>query len=297
MCKRQRVTFHSWSCCIIKKSTRILACSSHSRVFHCQMFQLQKNKIYRGYTPRLFFFFSFLFTRWIMNQSWTRVHKLNSARLASCLLRHWVRSGLSPAKWLFSHTSALHRTLDMQVPISPQWSLPAPMMDTIWDITNLLGVTSIRVPPPPCFPLPFQLFTTASPHADHSSEVVTVGGVLGGVCVFVLRVWMCVWLCGWGSVCVSGKNTGRMVAHDAFASASEEEVSAALFTVGEPEIISVIRVIDTVSHSGEGRGRHSGGLKGKNCTAGHLQADSYKPYQLHLNTGPGFGFLNSISWG
>lgn len=38
-------------------------------------------------------------------------------------------------------------------------------------------------------------FSPSSLHADHSSEVVTVGGVLGGVCVIVLSVWMC----GWGS--------------------------------------------------------------------------------------------------
>lgn len=66
-------------------------------------------------------------------------------------------------------------------------------------------------------------------------------GVGGGLCVH-----MC--------VCVpEKKREGGWCAQDAFASASGEKVSAALFTVGEPERISVISVIDTVSHTGEGR--------------------------------------------
>lgn len=103
----------------------------------------------------------------------------------------WLR----PSKMtVFPHLGPLNT----QVPISLPWTNRIPLV-MIWNITNLLRVKSNRVSPLLGLHLPSHSFTTTSPHADHSSEVVIVGGVLGGECVCVcfdcLNVWVGVCLC------------------------------------------------------------------------------------------------------
>lgn len=89
----------------------------------------------------------------------------------------WLR----PSKMtVFPHLGPLNT----QVPISLPWTNRIPLV-MIWNITNLLRVKSNRVSPLLGLHLPSHSFTTTSPHADHSSEVVIVGGVLGGECVCV----------------------------------------------------------------------------------------------------------------
>lgn len=89
----------------------------------------------------------------------------------------WLR----PSKMtVFPHLGPLNT----QVPISLPWTNRIPLV-MIWNITNLLRVKSNRVSPLLGLHLPSHSFTTISPHADHSSEVVIVGGVLGGECVCV----------------------------------------------------------------------------------------------------------------
>ena len=131
--------------------------------------------------------------------------------------------------------------------------------------------------PLPGFLFPSSSFTTTSPHADHSSEVVTVGGGLGGVCLFVLSVWMCVWLRGRGSVCVwgrMGENTRCFKRKKGF-----------VYGQRATHTISVISVGDTVSQrsrrAAEAQRRGGGG---RDCCTGHLQSDSNKAHQHHRNT-------------
>lgn len=156
--------------------------------------------------PACDYFYTLLF--WDGQQTLSQLICTNSTQLmeqatwlALCLPRPGCN--LASAQWKDCFPTSQHcmgGCTGTQFPISLYRALPVPL-DTVWDITNLLGVKSSRVSPLPALHFPSNSFTTTSPHADHSSEVVTVGGVLGGVCVFVLSVWLCAWLCGWGSVC------------------------------------------------------------------------------------------------
>ena len=134
--------------------------------------------------------------------------------------------------------------------------------------------------PLPGFLFPSSSFTTTSSHADHSSEVVTVGGGPGGVCLFVLSVWMCVWLRGRGSVCAyvwrrMGENTRCF----------KREKKGFVYGQRATHTISVISVGDTASQrsrrAAEARRR---GERERDCCTGHLQSGSNKAHQHHLNT-------------
>lgn len=125
----------------------------------------------------------------------------NSTQLMS---RHggWLRAWpILGATWLrpsemtvFPHFNtvweAAHGPMNTPFPTSSSWPLTVPV-DTMYQPTSR-GLKA-AVSPLPGVHFPSMCFTATSPHADRSSEVVTVGGVLGGVCLFVLRVWM--WVC------------------------------------------------------------------------------------------------------
>lgn len=110
----------------------------------------------------------------------------------------WVRPGLSPVKWLFSHISALYGRLYRDLLTRKFPPACADHLQSLWTayITNPSGAKSSSAPPSvhflPCLlPQPLHMLTIP----------LQLLQWVEFVCLFWVFECVCVLQCGWGSAC------------------------------------------------------------------------------------------------